>query len=41
MEIVTVNDKKHNTKDTMAVKISFMHYKKWARVMLQVVFEDF
>ena len=28
-------------KDTMSVKISFMHYMKWIRVMLPIVFEEF
>ena len=28
-------------KDTMSMKISFMHYMKWIRVMLPVAFEEF
>ena len=28
-------------KDTMPVKISFMHYMKWIRVVLLIVFEEF
>ena len=36
-----VNDKKYSIKDTMSVKISYMHYIKWTRVMLPVVFEEF
>ena len=30
---------KHIIKDTVSIKISFMHYMKWIRVMLPVVFE--
>ena len=33
--------KKYRTKDTMSIKISFMHYMKWAIVMLPAVFEEF
>ena len=28
-------------KDNMSIKISFMHYMKWTRVTLPVVFEEF
>ena len=28
-------------KDTMSIKISFMHYMQWTRIMLPVVFEEF
>ena len=38
--IVMVRDKKkYSIKDKMPIKISFMHYMKWTRVMLPVVFE--
>ena len=30
---------KKNIKDTMSIKISFIHYMKWVRIMLPVVFE--
>ena len=30
---------KHIIKDTVSIKISFMHYMKWIRVILPVVFE--
>ena len=33
--------KKYSIKDTMPIKISFMHYMKSTRVMLPVVFEEF
>ena len=33
--------KRYVIKDAMSVKISFMHYMKWARVILPVVFEGF
>ena len=33
--------KKYSIKDTMSINISFMHYMKWTRVMLPVVFEEF
>ena len=33
--------KKKYTTDTMSIKISFMNYIKWTRVMLPVVFEEF
>ena len=36
-----VKDKKYSVKDTMSIKISFMHYMRWARVMFPVVFEKF
>ena len=39
--IIMVKDKKYSAKDTMSIKISFMHYMKWARVMFPVVFEKF
>ena len=26
---------------TMSIKINFMHYMKWTRVILSVVFEEF
>ena len=40
--MVLVKDKKkYVIKDAMSIKISFMHYMKWARVMLPVVFEGF
>ena len=32
--------KKYSIKDTMRIKISFMHYMKSTRVMLPVVFEE-
>ena len=39
MVIVMLKDKKKNIiKDTMSVKISFMDYMKWIRVILPVVF---
>ena len=38
--MVMLKDKqKHIIKDTVSIKISFMHYMKWIRVMLPVVFE--
>ena len=33
--------KKYNIKDTMPIKISFMHYMNPIRVMLPAVFEEF
>ena len=43
--IVMVKDKKRcTTKDTMSIKITFMHYRNyitWARVKLPVIFEEF
>ena len=39
--IVMIKDKKYSIKDTMSIKISFMHYMQWTRVMLPVVFEEF
>ena len=33
--------KKYNIKDTMPIKISFMHYLKWTRAMLPIVYEEF
>ena len=43
--IVMVKDKKRCTiKDTMSIKVSFIHYRNcitWARVKLPVVFEEF
>ena len=40
--MVTLNDfKKYIIKDTMSIKNSFMHYMKWIRVMLPVVFDEF
>ena len=33
--------KKNIIKDAMSITISFMHYMKWIRVMLRVVFEKF
>ena len=41
MVIVIVKDKKYSINDTISIKISFMHYMKWRRVMLPVVFEEF
>ena len=41
MVIVIVKDKKYSINDTISIKISFMHYMKWRRVMLPVVFEKF
>ena len=32
---------KYIIKDTMSIKISFMHYMKWIRIMLPVVFKEF
>ena len=32
--------KKYSIKDTVSIKISFMNYMKWTRVMLPVVFEE-
>ena len=43
-EVVLVmlkDKKKYIAKDTMSVKISFMHYMKWIRVILPVVFKEF
>ena len=39
--IVMIKDKKYSIKDTMSIKISFMHYMQWTRVMLPIVFEEF
>ena len=40
--MVMLKDKqKYTIKDTMSIKISFMHYMKWIRVMLPVAFEEF
>ena len=43
--IVMVKDKKRCTiKDTMSIKVSFIHYRNcitWTRVKLPVVFEEF
>ena len=33
--------KKNNKKDRLSIKISFMHYMKWTRVMLPVIFDEF
>ena len=42
MVMVMVKDyKKYRIKYTMSIKISFMHYMKWTRVMLPVVSEKF
>ena len=35
------DEKKYGTKDRMSIKISFMHYMKWTRVMLPLFFEEF
>ena len=43
-EVITVivKDEKMQYKIyTISIKISFMHYMKWTRVMLPVVFEEF
>ena len=39
--IVMMKDKKYNMKYTVSIKISFMHYMKWTRVMLPAIFEEF
>ena len=39
--MVMVKDKKRQYKRYMSIKISFMHYMKWTRVMLPVVFKEF
>ena len=40
--LVMLKDKeKYIIKDTLSMKISFMHYLKWIRVILQEVFEEF
>ena len=40
--MVMVKDKKKcSVKDTMSIKISFMHYLKKTRAMLPVAFEEF
>ena len=40
--MVIVKDiKKCSVKDTMSIKISFMHYLKKTRAMLPVAFEEF
>ena len=40
--IAMVKDKKkYSIKDTMSIKISFMYYMKWTRVMLLVLFGEF
>ena len=33
--------KKYSIKDAMSIKISFIQYMKWTRVMLPAVFEEF
>ena len=33
--IAMVKDKEFSIEDTMSIKISFMHYMKWTRVMIQ------
>ena len=33
--------KKYSINDAMSIKINFMHYMKWTRVMLPVVFQEF
>ena len=33
--------KKYSIKDATSIKINFMHYMKWTRVMLPVVFKEF
>ena len=38
--MVMVKDKKRQYKRYMSIKISFMHYMKWTRVMLPVVFKE-
>ena len=40
MVIVMLKDKKYSIKDTVSIKISFMHYMYWTRVMLGVVLEE-
>ena len=35
--IITKDQKKYSVKDTMSIKISFMHYMKGKKVMLPVV----
>ena len=32
---------KYSIKDTMSIKISFIHYMKWTRVILPAAFEEF
>ena len=39
--IVMMKDKKYNMKYTVSIKISFMHYMKWTRVMSPAIFEEF
>ena len=39
--IVMAKDNKTQHKIAMSIKISFMHYMKWERIMLPVVFEEF
>ena len=39
--IVMVKHKKNSIEDTISIKIYFMHYMSWTRVMLPVVFEEF
>ena len=41
MVIVIAKDKKYSINNTISIKISFMHYMYWKRVMLPVVFEEF
>ena len=33
--------KKYSMKDIMSIKISFMHYMKWTRVIIPAFFEEF
>ena len=39
--IIIVNIKKYSIKEAMPIKIIFIHYSKWTRVMLPEVFEEF
>ena len=41
MVIGIAKDKKYSINNTISIKISFMHYMYWRRVMLPVVFEEF
>ena len=38
---VMVKDKINTVKDKMSIKNSFLHYMKWAGIMLPVVFTEF
>ena len=40
-KVMVKDKKKHSIKDAMLIKVSFMHYVKWTRVVLPVAFREF